>query len=288
MIFKDRRTDKEMERMILNFATNSESVRAVVLEGSRANPMAKQDILQDFDVNFIVNDIETFIKKPRWIDYFGERLIMQTPDLLSERKYRFAYLMQFCDGHRIDLTLVDKKDVASYLLESDLRIKLLDKDNLLPRMDAPSDKEYWVLKPSENEFIGCCNEFWWVSTYIAKGLWREEPLYALDHMNFHVRPKLIEMLSFNVGIKNDFKVGVGKSAKDLEYYLSAEKWRQLLSTYSTGDLKLIWSSLFLMMDLFQEEATVVANKLNFSYNQLEADNARFYAEHLYHDKKETL
>lgn len=53
----------------------------------------------------------------------------------------------------------------------------------MPKLARPTDEGYWVKKSSAACFADCCNEFWWISTNVAKGLWREEILYAYENLN---------------------------------------------------------------------------------------------------------
>ena len=48
------RNDKQMMQLILDVAKKDERIRAVILNGSRANPQATPDIFQDYDIVFIV------------------------------------------------------------------------------------------------------------------------------------------------------------------------------------------------------------------------------------------
>ena len=45
------RSEKEMYDLILDIAKRDERIRAVYMNGSRANPNIKKDIFQDYDVN---------------------------------------------------------------------------------------------------------------------------------------------------------------------------------------------------------------------------------------------
>ncbi|ASK63768.1 hypothetical protein CFK37_17190 [Virgibacillus phasianinus] len=65
-------------------------------------------------------------------------------------------------------------------------------------------------------------KFWWVSTYVAKALWREEQSYAKFAMEVPVRNMLLRMLEWYVGTNTDFAVSVGKSGKLLNQYLDEE------------------------------------------------------------------
>src|SRR5690625_3197618 len=118
------RTEQEMYDLILKVANEDQRVRAVAINGSRANKNAPKDIFQDYDIVYLVNDMASFLEEPNWVDVFGERVIMQTPDDSSliqvESIGRYAYLMLFADGNRIDLTLIPINKQDDYLQEDKL------------------------------------------------------------------------------------------------------------------------------------------------------------------------
>ncbi|MCI6190636.1 MAG: aminoglycoside 6-adenylyltransferase, partial [Clostridium sp.] len=195
------RTEKEMFDLILGVAEKDERILGVYMNGSRANPKAPKDIFQDFDIVYVVKETKSFIRDKEWVDIFGERLIMQLPDELDKIagikinfKNDYGYLMQFIDGNRIDLHIQTKEFALKELKRDKLSIILLDKDNIFPKLPEPTDEEHWIKKPTEKLFYRACNEFWWVSIYVAKGLWRDEIPYAMDNLNFNARPQLIQML----------------------------------------------------------------------------------------------
>ncbi|CDQ41233.1 MULTISPECIES: aminoglycoside 6-adenylyltransferase [Virgibacillus] len=277
------RTESEMLDLILRLAKEDERVRAVGMNGSRINPNAPVDPFQDFDIVYLVNHMQSFIEDPEWVDVFGDRLIMQTPEAMalfpSELGERFSYLMLFTDGNRLDLILAPIQEKDMYEKEDSLTILLLDKDDLLPETSAPTDQDYWVSEPTGILFDNCCNEFWWVSTYVAKGLWRKEILYALDHINL-VRNMLIKMLEWRVGFETDYSVSIGKNAKYLEQFVDKQTWLTLLSTYPPGEYEAIWGSLFKLCELFIETATYVANSLHFDYPYSTERNVMQYLRHI--------
>ncbi|HHU19245.1 MAG TPA: aminoglycoside 6-adenylyltransferase [Bacilli bacterium] len=263
------RKEQEMFDLILAVAEKDKRVRAVGLNGSRTNPNAPKDIFQDYDIVYLVTEIESFLEQPNWVDVFGEQIIMQTPEDMSlfppELGNRYSYLMLFTDGNRIDLTLIPIKDQIEYIKEDKLTKILLDKDQSLPMISSPTDQDYWVKKPTDQQYLDCCNEFWWITTYIAKGLWRGELLYALDHLNRYCRPMLYKMLEWQVGIEKNFSVSVGKSEKYLANYLEREQWERVLTTFPEASYESVWRALFEMVGLFRDTAASVAECLEFDY-----------------------
>src|SRR5690625_5870810 len=67
------RTEQEMYDLILKVANEDQRVRAVAINGSRANKNAPKDIFQDYDIVYLVNDMASFLEEPNWVDVFGDR-----------------------------------------------------------------------------------------------------------------------------------------------------------------------------------------------------------------------
>src|SRR5215208_2868364 len=101
------RTEQQMLDLILETARSDERIRAVIMNGSRANPNAPRDPFQDFDIVYIVTDVPSFRNDRQWVKRFGEMMVMQLPEEMQdpppEGDGHFMYLMQFMDGNRIDL-----------------------------------------------------------------------------------------------------------------------------------------------------------------------------------------
>lgn len=265
------RLAKEMEELILAFVKQDERIRAVYLNGSRANPNAVKDSYQDFDLVFVVESCEPYIQDRGWIPYFGDIVIMQEPKPVEEGSY--VYLMQFKDGNRIDLTFIEKPHAARHYYEDSLTVLWLDKDHCFLPVNA-SEANYVVQKPSKEEYEACCNEFWWVATYIAKGLWRDELIYALEHFNYYVRKELIQMLTWKIGFDTQYTSNVGKHGKSLQRFLTKPLWEALLQTYPVGEKEAIWTALIHAMDLFDLVAMEVAKQLDYEYQSEESAQTR--------------
>jgi aminoglycoside 6-adenylyltransferase len=262
-----------MLELILSVAQNDERVRVVGMNGSRTNAKVATDRFQDYDIVYLVTDLAAFLATD-WVDVYGRCVIMQKPDAMTlfpqASRESFAYLMLFEDGNRIDLTLMPLERLAAYCASDTLLTILLDKDARVGALPPPSDTGYWVKKPCAAHFDDCCNEFWWVSTYVAKGLCRDELLYATDHLNRCVRPELLRMLSWQVGVETGFSTSVGASYKHLRAYLAPVTWTKLLSTYRLDTAGRIAAALRACLSLFRESARLVASRLAFPYPDYDA------------------
>lgn len=70
------RTEKEMFDLILSVANNDERIRAVYMNGSRANPNVVKDIYQDYDIVYVVTETKWFLENKNWISVFGDLAIV--------------------------------------------------------------------------------------------------------------------------------------------------------------------------------------------------------------------
>ena len=277
------RSEKEMLGLILSIAENDDNVRAVIMNGSRLNPHAKKDPFQDYDIVYFVRDVEPYKRNQSFIKPFGELMILQTPEDMDdpppENNGHYSYLMQFLDGNRIDLSLCSLDTIHTNITDS-LTLVLLDKDHLIPELPLPSDRDYLPQKPTEKQFDDCCNEFWWVIVYAAKGLWRDELTYAKQMLDVYVREQLMKMLVWYFGVQTDFEKSPGKMGKYFKEGLEPEIWTQLESTYADAQPEHIWDSLFVMSDLFRKTAQYVAKHFGFHYPEQDDKNVTTYLHHI--------
>lgn len=272
------RSAAEIKQIFTDLAMRDNRIRAILLQGSRANSKIVPDAYQDYDIFLVVNQMEEFISDHLWTSVFGERIISQLPDEMKtvedrhNEKDSFHYLMLFKDQTRIDLTLYPKEKINSNFKPDSLSFLWMDKDGLFDHIDKADDSDYLIKKPAENEFAECCNEFLWVSTYISKGLKRKEITYAKAMMEGPVRRMFMRMIEWYIGTETGFSVSFGQSGKMMKRYLDKDSYKKILTTYPGYKVKNIWDSLFIMMEIFKEYAIHVAEKLKFKYEHEEHEN----------------
>ena len=267
------RTPEEMFTLILDMAKREENIRLVGMNGSRANPNAPKDQFQDFDIVYVVRDMKPFLENREWIHYFGELVILQTPEEMTlfppSLNGWFTFLMQFADGNRIDLMLIPLSDMQKYLRSDSQTMILLDKDHVAGSIPSPSDKKYWVKKPSEQVYMDCCNEFWWLVLYVDKGIRRKELLYASAHLKNGIWNELLRMLMWKAGTVHGFIFSPGKEYKYIKQYISSEEWERLCLIMNTGSIELCMRALEIAIRLFSDVSKIVAEKLDFFYPDYE-------------------
>ncbi len=277
------RSEQEMLELIVNTAQQDDRIRAVIMNGSRANPDAPRDLFQDFDILYLVTDVASFRDDPNWIERFGEIMILQMPEAMQDpppsNDGGFAYLMQFTDGNRIDLGLFPLAKLEE-LEEDSLSRLLLDKDGIFKLFAPPSDRDYLPRPPTAKAFEDCCNEFWWVCPYVAKGLWREEIVYAKYMFDQVVREQLVKMLTWYVGVQTQFSRNPGKFGKYFQQYLEPELWDMLQQTYADASYDNTWEALGTMCTLFRLIANRVAENFGFDYPHDDDERVNAHLKHV--------
>lgn len=274
------RPEQEIMDLIMKKAIEDERIRGVSMDGSRANRNAVHDIYSDFDIVYYVTDVREFTKDKSWIQYFGEILIVQCPVDWYSHPYdynshdTFAYLIQFEDGNRIDLTIVDIRNIEKEALNQEPRIILLNKDNLKELIPVEDEREFFIKKPEVMEFNNTCNEFRWLCIYISKGLCREELYYAKYAFDVLVMNMFIKMLNWKIAADHLFQVTTGSHSKYLKRYLSEEEMSRFQAIFPSGEYEDIWNKLFIMYDYFAELEAYVAEKLGYSITIEETERVR--------------
>ena len=265
------RTEAEMLDVILKTAETLQ-VKAVAMSGSRTNQNAPKDEFQDYDVVYVLDDFDNLTSDLSWLDQFGKRIIEQEVCLGQRR----LYLMLFEDGNRIDLTLCPKQQIQEWIDSEAEFIVLEDKKGLFEYY-SPSPQRFWMSSTSETDFKNSCNEFWWVSAYVVKGICRRQVIYATDHLYGICQQELLKVLAWQVASDRG-AVDIGKNYKYLFNYLTAEKEKEFSNMLDFSSLDKITQSLFITMKFFHQEAQFLAQKMSFAYDKEVAEKMMRYAE----------
>ena len=265
------RIEEQMLRLIIQTAENLQ-VEAVAMSGSRADTKVPKDEFQDYDVVYVVDDLDNLTSDLSWLNQFGNRLIEQH-NIVG---HRHLYLMLFEDGNRIDLTLCPKEYIQEWV-DSEANFEVIKDDKGLFESYLPSPKRYWICPPTEEEFAASCNEFWWVSAYVVKAIRRNQLIYATDHLYGICQQEILKVLAWHV-TSDRGAVDIGKNYKYLFQYLPAEKEKKISKLLAFSDQKNLIKSLLATMDFFHKEAQAFSLKTGFPYDKETAEKMIEYAE----------
>ena len=264
------RAETEMLDLILQTAKTLQ-VKAVAMSGSRTDAKAPKDEFQDYDVVYIVDDFDNLTSDLSWLNQFGKRIIEQEVSLGN----RCLYLMLFEDGNRIDLSLCPKEYIQEWV-DSEAGFTVLEDPENLFEPYFPNPERYWIISATEMDFKNSCNEFWWVSAYVVKGICRHQVIYATDHLYGICQQELLKLLAWQVAADKGM-VDVGKNYKYLFQYLPAEKEKEFTALLDFFDQKSLTKSLLATMNFFHKEAQAFSLKTGFQYDKVTAEKMIEYA-----------
>ena len=265
------RAETEMLDLILQTAKTLQ-VKAVAMSGSRTTPKTPKDEFQDYDVVYVVDDLDNLTSDLSWLEQFGKRLIEQHV-LLDQRH---LYLMLFEDGNRIDLTLCPKEHIQEWV-DSEADYTVLKDEKGLFEFYSPSPQRFWMSPASALDFKNSCNEFWWVSAYVVKGICRNQIIYAIDHLYGICQQEFLKILAWQVASDRG-KVDIGKNYKYLFNYLPAEQKKEFSDLLDFSSIDKITQSLLATMELFHQEDQSLAKKMGYDYDKEVAEKMIQYAE----------
>ena len=268
---RQHRNEAQILRLILQI-TETLQVEAVAMSGSRTDTKAPKDEFQDYDVVYVVDDLDNLTSDLSWLEQFGNRLIEQY-NVLGNRR---LYLMLFEDGNRIDLTLCPKDHIQEWV-DSEADYTVLKDEKGLFESYTTSPERYWTSSASQTDFEKACNEFWWVSAYVVKGICRNQIIYATDHLYGICQQELLKVLAWRFAADKG-TVDVGKNYKYLFNYLPPEKEKGFSALLDFSSKEKITQSLFATMQLFHQEAQSLAHKMGFDYKKDVAEKMIEYAE----------
>ncbi len=149
------RNEEAVLNELLNWSKIQENIRAVVLASSRVNPNASLDIFADYDIEFIVTDIQNFENNDQWISHFGKVL----DNIKEKAATSCTQLVLYADGVRIDFSIYTISAFLSKASQSQLPEHwnvgykiLLDKEGITKILPSPTHTAYNISLPTEVEF----------------------------------------------------------------------------------------------------------------------------------------
>ena len=262
-----------VEGMLVEWAEREPGVGAMLLIGSRASPQGARDAYSDHDVVLFLEPGNRLAARDDWIARFGRPLIVFRETTEHRGEPVPTRLVQYRGGHRIDFTLsrmellrrIAEQEILPDWLAAGYRV-LLDRDGVADRLPPPSALAYVPRPPSEPEYHGVVNEFWWESLYVAKYVRRGELLPARYSLESVLRYRcLVPMLEWYVQIDRRWEQSVGVRGSGLRWLLAPEEREILDATYAGDTLRSHEHALDAMIDLFVRGARAVGRDLGYVY-----------------------
>lgn len=266
---------------VLRWAAGAADVRAVLLESSRARPGAPRDALTDYDLALLVTDPAAYAEPGDWVRVFGAPLlrvrdVVEITALAGPLPAPLRVqndMLLFADGAKIDFGIWPVT-IARHIAEQGALPEewdhayqvLLDKDGLTRAWPAPTGDAYALRPPTAAEFQAAVEEFWWLCTYVAKNLWRDELLTAQVLFDYELRHLiLLRFVTWRVGLDSGWTARPGFFGRGLPGLMGAALGDAWLISAGSGSLPALWDALWRTIALFRELAQGIAKAMHYPY-----------------------
>ena len=258
---------------LVAWAEREDAIRTLVLTSSRARADETVDALSDYDVIVGVGDTEDFLADESWVRGYGEPLARW-----GDRHEMLGLATTFCgvvyaDRIKVDYSVwpqavVERVAEASRLpddLDVGYRV-LVDKDGATSGWRAATHGAHIPDKPTRAAYEALVEEFWWDTTYVAKGLCRGELFFAKWVLDCSAKSgALRRMLEWRIELDHEWSLRPGSYGRGLERLLPADVWVELAATYGGVRREECWEALFRTIALFRRVATEVGDALGHPY-----------------------
>lgn len=213
-------------------------IEVIGTEGSRNDQQAPTDIWQDLDLTYFATDPAKF-DFDDWCQHIGQpvmtQLIPNTNLFGATMNTWQVYLVQLAGFERIDLKVAPVTELTTYLATDSLNTVAWSRD-VTKVMRATDDHSHWVGLPSQADFDADLNEFYWCAGNVIKALARQQLIAANEMNNQHVRPKLLKLLAWQVGLQTAGQYNPGAGYRFLASSLPTGIRQQLAASYQQGSL----------------------------------------------------
>ena len=245
---------------IVRWAKVEESVRAVVLVGSRAESR-RTDGLADFDIRIFTQDYEPYIQDDQWLSRFG-KVWLFIPEQYDEAGEMVpTRLVIYEDGIKVDFAFYRMALLLKMRWTRAYRV-LLDKEDVSAQIKNALPDETRL--PTEEEYASVCKEFWFEAYHLAKYLNRDE-LWLVKFRDWSAKTFLLRMIEWNEQGRHNWNYQTYWMGTKMHEWMSNDICEKLHHTFAHFDRKDSWEALVKTIELFRTVAYQLGARMNFTY-----------------------
>lgn len=255
----------EITQKIVKWANEEDSIKVLILQGSRAGKMSS-DELSDFDISVFCNSPLPYTETEEWLAGIGNVWLCVKEELSFGGKKFPTRLVIFEGGIKVDFSLFSLdalSQIVNFSLPEDYNLGyqiLLDKDNLTSGLKKPNFKQSKAIKPSKQEFLNTIQEFWFEAYHVAIYLKRED-LWSVKFRSNAMHNFLLCMIEWQAQAQNEWKYSTPPIGKRMRSWADKETWDTLKGVFAHFEAEDSWNALFRTLELFRRLSNEVAASL---------------------------
>jgi aminoglycoside 6-adenylyltransferase len=263
--------DTIMEKLV-SFANESELIQAMILFGSRAREKNVADKYSDYDIIFLVKDVNYFLNTDQWLNQIEKYYIsFQEPTAAygQERRVFFSDAMDmdflFYDAEKSERLAADNTIQSFFSRGFMMLVDKIDFKGAIER-NKPSEptKEIKTVF-TEKEFINLTNTFWFHSIWAVKKILRGEIWSAKSCVDGYMKDLLRQLLECYSKALYSENFDVWHDGRFFDNWVDDNIKQQLKISYGTYDAADILRALTNTMSIFSEVSRKTAVMLDYAY-----------------------
>lgn len=272
-------TDLSVREKLIQWAREDDNIRALVLNGSRADSTRAADVFSDYDVDVFVRDTQPFVEcDDKWLSFYGPILVRWPlrPQVTWSADW-VTQLVQFSSGERIDFqftALATPQDSPN--LKGHFEV-LVDKDDACKALKR-NDEAFAPSVPTAQAFQEAVNGFWWDSLYVPKCLRRGELEYGRFMLETALRQeKVLPMAAWAIQARCDAPVRIGNYGRWLSRYLTSQEKVLWAESQAGPAIEAHWQAFDRLCELFEQWSQCVAARYDFEYPAAQIQSIKAHA-----------
>ncbi|MBP5976847.1 aminoglycoside 6-adenylyltransferase [Brasilonema sp. CT11] len=256
----------EIFNRIIQWAEGEESIRAIILVGSRAQN-EPVDELADFDVAVFATSYQSYLQDDKWLFHFGQLWVYIPEQYEIAEDNEIAEdivptrLAIYEGGVKVDFAFHTVSLLSKLEWDTQSRI-VLDKDGITANLKCSEQKAQQPI--TEQEFINLVNEFWFEAYHVAKYLKREE-LWLVKFRDWSTKELLLQIIEWHKQAHYGWNYNTHYMGKHLKKWVDTNIWKALHQTFAHFDYADSRDALYGTMQLFRQLAQETAEQLGFTY-----------------------
>jgi len=256
---------------IIHRANNEETIRAIILTGSRAGK-GPVDELSDFDLAIFTRDAKKYTNDNSWLDQTAQVLVCVEDQKNNDFGSIDAIptrLVIFKDGTKVDfafypIAALEKPIPKLPIAYNSGYTVLLDKDDITKALPAPIFTIQVTEKPSSKEFDRVVREFFFEVYHVAKYLQRND-LWHAKFRDWAAKEFLLKMIEWHELATHNWSYDVHYLGKRMEFWVNSTTWKDLHKTFGHFDAADGWIALEATIELFRNLAIYTSKLLEYEY-----------------------
>ncbi len=249
------------------WGSQNESVRAIVIIGSRARQKNPPDGFSDLDLVLVVSRMEEFNPDTRWLGQLGSvwmRFTERTVNGAAECRVVFE------GGWDVDIVLVNADECRALIRDKDGRdllqrgtLVLLDKIGVAEWLPPVLPDGTPGTCPTAAEFDNLVHNFWFHTIWATKKLCRDELWPAVQCVDCYLKQLLLTMLEWQARATHGWDYDTWHAGRFLREWAGEPAYNAFRETFARCNVDDIARALRATMTVFRDASRDAAARMGY-------------------------